>query len=353
MTDFLDGYPLDWTDPRLRELRGVLGSAFYRPEEIEPLAVESGVPPTAVAWGQPAHRMWFDVLNEAAAQLVIRQLISLAVERRAALGRRIGELLGDAPVLGADLPADRPSTLAATDTRWRNFTGDNTERQIFADEETLLDISFLERGLRCSQAVCRLTVAHGSRLFHGTGFRIGVSTILTNHHVLFDADKESPATRVLAEFRYELGTDGTLLEPLAVECTPTSIKGESAHDFAVVSVSAPLPDDVPILSLTAIPPVTVGDRVSIVQHPHGLPKKLALHHNLVRHVDDDVIQYWTDTEAGSSGSPVFDRDWRVIALHHQWVRTNGEDGVAFRNQGRRASRVTERLVELGVDLAQA
>ncbi|MGW4393828.1 trypsin-like peptidase domain-containing protein [Amycolatopsis nivea] len=353
MTDFLDSYPLDWTDPRLRELREVLSSAFYRPEEIEPLVVEAGVPATAIAWGQPARRMWFDILNEAGAQLVLRQLISLAVERRAALGRRIGELLRDAPVLSAELPADRPSTLAASDTRWRNFTGDNTERQIFADEETLLDISFLERGLHCSQAVCRLTVTHGSRCFHGTGFRIGVSTLLTNHHVLFDKDKEARANRVLAEFRYELGTDGTLIEPLAVVCDPASIEGESAHDFAIVSVSTPLPDDVPILPMAAIPPVVVGDRVSIVQHPRGLPKKLALHHNLVRHVDDDVIQYWTDTEAGSSGSPVFDRDWRVIALHHQWVRTDGEDGVAFRNQGRRASRVAERLSELGVNLAQA
>ena len=30
----------------------------------------------------------------------------------------------------------------------------------------------------------------------------------------------------------------------------------------------------------------------------------------------EVIRYETDTEPGSSGSPVFDNGWEIIALHH-------------------------------------
>ncbi|ALG10957.1 trypsin-like peptidase domain-containing protein [Kibdelosporangium phytohabitans] len=63
-----------------------------------------------------------------------------------------------------------------------------------------------------------------------------------------------------------------------------------------------MPADVPVLPLARSATVRAGDRDSIIQHPRGLPKKIATHHNVVKYDDDDVVQYWTDTEAGSSGS---------------------------------------------------
>ena len=42
---------------------------------------------------------------------------------------------------------------------------------------------------------------------------------------------------------------------------------------------------------------------------------IGLSHNLVRHVDRDVLQYWTDTkEQSSSGAPVFNSRWEVVGL---------------------------------------
>jgi hypothetical protein len=61
--------------------------------------------------------------------------------------------------------------------------------------------------------------------------------------------------------------------------------------------------------------VKVNDYVNIVQHPSGLPKQIALYHNVVAYADDSRVQYLTDTEPGSSGSPVFDSHWRVVAIH--------------------------------------
>jgi V8-like Glu-specific endopeptidase len=41
-----------------------------------------------------------------------------------------------------------------------------------------------------------------------------------------------------------------------------------------------------------------------------------MYHNLVTYSDDKIVQYLTDTEPGSSGSPVFNSQWQVVALHH-------------------------------------
>jgi V8-like Glu-specific endopeptidase len=221
------------------------------------------------------------------------------------------------------------------------------ERQIVDGQETLLDVAFLQHGLDRARAVCRLRVSGAGWGQFGTAFRVGESTLLTNHHVLWSMGR--PATEVRAEFRYEFDTDNMLRQPVVVRCDPATVVGETADDFAIVRVAEPMPDDVPVLPLRHGARLEVNDRVSIVQHPKGLPKKIALHHNLVRHVDDEVVHYWTDTEAGSSGSPVFDHDWRVVALHHRWVESPDADGMAFRNQGRAIARVVERLDALGVN----
>jgi endonuclease G, mitochondrial len=65
--------------------------------------------------------------------------------------------------------------------------------------------------------------------------------------------------------------------------------------------------------------VTVGHTsriaVNIVQHPGGRPKRVAFRNNLVTAADATTVRYFTDTDQGSSGSPVCDYQCRVVALH--------------------------------------
>jgi V8-like Glu-specific endopeptidase len=62
--------------------------------------------------------------------------------------------------------------------------------------------------------------------------------------------------------------------------------------------------------------ISSGRRVNIIQHPSGQPKQISLQNNFVQYVGGNVAQYVTSTLAGSSGSPVFNDAWEVVALHH-------------------------------------
>ena len=61
-----------------------------------------------------------------------------------------------------------------------------------------------------------------------------------------------------------------------------------------------------------------------------------------------MVQYLTDTYAGSSGSPVFDERWRLVALHHRWVKYKRQGEIEYRNQGRRITRVAAGLSAAGI-----
>ena len=62
----------------------------------------------------------------------------------------------------------------------------------------------------------------------------------------------------------------------------------------------------------------VDSPIFIVQHPDGEPMQLALDSQAVIKVNSNGtrVQYRTNTVGGSSGSPCFNKDWELVALHH-------------------------------------
>ena len=57
------------------------------------------------------------------------------------------------------------------------------------------------------------------------------------------------------------------------------------------------------------------------------------------------VRYATNTEAGSSGSPVFDLDWNLVALHH--LGDPAYDHPPAYNQGVPIDKIRERLTKAG------
>jgi hypothetical protein len=78
----------------------------------------------------------------------------------------------------------------------------------------------------------------------------------------------------------------------------------------------------------------VGEYLTIIQHPSGERKQVVVRENKLLKFDGDVLWYATDTVGGSSGSPVFNRFWQVVALHHRGVPKKDSKGRWLRRDGR-------------------
>jgi endonuclease I len=63
----------------------------------------------------------------------------------------------------------------------------------------------------------------------------------------------------------------------------------------------------------------LGDSLNIIQHPKGETKQIVLRSNQLVDLMPNFAHYVTDTEPGSSGSPVYNDQWEPVALHHSGV----------------------------------
>lgn len=200
----------------------------------------------------------------------------------------------------------------------------------------LMPTAFLHRAIACCRPVGRVVAVGLEGQGFGTGFMVSPRLMLTNHHVLPDALTAGNST---IEFFYELGADGRLGRVQRYQLQPHVFFAHDRDlDYALVAVSeteltggAPLAD-IGFLRLST-EPRELNDLLNILQHPDGQPKHVALRDNQVVTVTESVYQYETDTQPGSSGSPVFDDEWRVVALHHSGVPSMDASGNLLRQDG--------------------
>ncbi|MCY7330145.1 MAG: serine protease, partial [Saprospiraceae bacterium] len=219
---------------------------------------------------------------------------------------------------------------------------ENLEK-IIGKQSNLLKINWLEKALQASKAVCRVVCANEDM---GTGFLTKEGYIFTNQHVIPSADI---AKTTQVEFNYELDTAGKVRARTIYQLDASDFTASPSDqlDFARVRVidrpDAPL-NQWGFVEFDPETILSVGDAVTIIQHPNGEDKQIALSANEVISIWDQYIFYTTDTDLGSSGSPVFNQDWRVVAIHHAGKTDGGglkinargdrrpaNQGILFRN----------------------
>lgn len=195
--------------------------------------------------------------------------------------------------------------------------------------------------------VCRI---RASARVLGSGVLVGPNVLLTNLHVVEDwsidsltfefdyfyvaEDRPRPyVRRAAADILLAYGT-----------CTSDERAGKSGRppepkelDFALIALDGDNQDPQGAARGFAKGPAALtyrpGDSLIILQHPRGDPQCFALDFDGVVGLNESGtrLQYRTNTEPGSSGSPCFDLDWQFIAIHQAGM-SGWPEGGDF-NQG--------------------
>jgi len=200
-------------------------------------------------------------------------------------------------------------------------------------KNNLVPAATLERAAKVARCVARVRIldASGGLVGWGSGFMISPALFLTNNHVLRTFE-EAAASRV--EFNYQDGLDGKPQPAAVFDLAPASFFiTDPKLDFTVVAVRASSATLASLSSfghcrLIPVPGKALeGEYLNIIQHPNGEPKQVSLRENKLLARSDDFLHYETDTLAGSSGAPVFNDQWEVVALHHSGVpQPDGQGG---------------------------
>ncbi|MFF1506720.1 trypsin-like peptidase domain-containing protein [Streptomyces sp. NPDC058326] len=265
-------------------------------------------------------------------------------------------------------PGPRAVLQGALDAVARAITGEaelppemmpgEMKEEIILQDDTV-PYEFLHGGIRAGASVALLRIPpyeSGAPLLPsyphgGTGWMIAPGLLITNHHVVmarshdpgvrpYVSDEDLRLQALMSRSRFDF-VENTAAAP---EATAGELAAwDPALDYAIVRL-APDQERRPTLRI-ATRPLLVRERqrvpVNIIQHPGGLPKRVALRNNLVYRADEHDILYFTDTRGGSSGSPVCLDDWTVVGLHRG---TRKVDEVEF--QGART-----RFVNVGTQMS--
>lgn len=204
------------------------------------------------------------------------------------------------------------------------------EKLIGDDTSVFHEIRVLELALTASRSV-----AYINQNGHGTGFLVAPNLMMTNNHVIKNTDE---AQNAVFAFNHQTDVDNTLVPPHNTKAKPGGLFWTNADknlDYTFVEIiSAPF-DAFPLKCNLRLDAAKKDCRIPIIQHPNGEMKQIVFQDNYIAFTNGHIVQYYTATKPGSSGSPCFNEAFEVIALHHAGghILEPGTTRRYYRNEG--------------------
>jgi endonuclease G, mitochondrial len=254
---------------------------------------------------------------------------------------------------GGIAEADTPERIAKRLDRLNSLHAGEREPETMIEKvintADFVGIRYLDAGVAAARAIGRVNIRNASGRVegYGTGSLVSPALLLTNHHVLPNADT---ARDSVIEFNYQDGIDGRPLHAQVFPFDPDRFYlADEERDFALIAVRATSAELAPFgfnRLIEAEGKAIIGEFVTIIQHPRGDKKQVALRENRIVDIPERFLHYTADTEPGSSGSLAFNDEWEAVALHHASVPApEHQDLGGFVNEGIRISRIVKFVKE--------
>jgi len=310
-----------WDRDEMARLRKVLTRLYPGRKAAETLADDAGLNIYEIDFGGSPYDMWASILQHAEPRDKIDALLDKA----------LADNPGNEDLLRAKQRALPPPLDGPDIGEWRGAADEPSLEKIIGPRSTLVDVSYLEKGMLRARAVVRIKYPNGSS---GTGFLTPGEIVVTNNHVVPTIEA---ARLAVVQFNYQGTVEGLSAPVEEFALDPDSFfRTSKEDDWTAVRIKGTPSARWGVLEL-APAKIAKGDHVNIVQHAGGGPKQIAFAANVVVFVGEGRVQYLTDTLPGSSGSPVFDTGWNVVGLHHSggWL-TEPKASVKttyYRNEG--------------------
>lgn len=203
------------------------------------------------------------------------------------------------------------------------------------------DVGLLQRGLELASSVCKITFANRSAAESGTGVLIAPDLVLTNYHVL-SMNAGADLNEIAQSARFQFGDASVQLgktrQPqvrvVAEESAVVCASGINQLDYALLRLKSSTETPIAPVPLEVTGQLAARSPLNILQHPGGEQMKVSLSNNGIVKADEKrgLVLYVNATQGGSSGSPCFNDEWKLVALHHKALATSFgsvREGILF------------------------
>ncbi|MEH1828889.1 MAG: trypsin-like peptidase domain-containing protein [Nostoc sp.] len=158
------------------------------------------------------------------------------------------------------------------------------------------------KALAASNTVGRIESPIGSPI--GTGVLITKNLLLTCNHIF----SKSQVQKAWVRFSYKDGSCKFEKNVLELDF----VSNNSHLDYALLKINVQTQQKPILINGTSI--LDSGQDVRIIHHPQGNPVIIS-DFGQITQVGEDYIDHNVKTDDGSSGAPIFNRQWELIAIH--------------------------------------